>query len=773
MPFSASFVHASFAGPILSFSAAHHAPTTRYDSDMRVSSVTECAFGTLLGVVRGSFGALVSVVSAALLVAACGNSSVPSPFVLSDASTEGHDARDSGAGTDGSVSTPASDGSSGRPGEWDGPCVDDRSCDDGAACTTDSCDPTFHRCHFAPNDSACDDGAYCNGVEQCFPVIGCRPGEPVACSDGTACTIDSCDETTKQCLHVPRDADGDGDPDGNCPGGHDCNDTDPSISSLAPEVCGNGIDDNCNGQIDEAGCVSPKYDTCNAPLDVTGSGSFLLSMAATHLDYAASCVKTDSRFHDLAIAVHVPSGDPVDVELVLNGTGGANVGLAAATRCGDASSEIACGAGAVAPDHTPVAGIRLRGLPEGVYPVYVFSDSTGLVTLAVNYVAPEAAPTNETCGTAARLTPGTHADANLVGASVDLSTACGKPFADLVYDFVLDAPHDVRVFAAAKDDAGSPILSLRSANCSDAGSELTCHSDQNDAIYYRALAAGHYYLDVGATGPADIDVVLEVDAPTVPPADENCTGSPKLRAGVTTNVDLTNHVDDIHVGCGIGMPDAAYDLGLPSTSDVLLVMGASSGDSAALSLAKPACDGGSRLACATGSGAPVRTGVQAIPAGDYRVVVESRDSNPVTITAFVRPTMVPYLVPFADGCSDAAEIPETGGSFQGNTANSTNDFTASCDVGGASPSPDQLLHLHLSKARRVVFDTRGSSYATIVDVRSGSTCPGDEVAQACSAGYSSGRSYVDVTLAAGDYWVQIDGYDSSSGPWVLDVFTTE
>jgi hypothetical protein len=43
----------------------------------------------------------------------------------------------------------------------------------------------------------------------------------------------------------------------------------------------------------------------------------------------------------------------------------------------------------------------------------------------------------------------------------------------------------------------------------------------------------------------------------------------------------------------------------------------------------------------------------------------------------------------------------------------------------------------------------------------------------CSAGYSTGRSFVDMTLPAGDYWVQLDGYDSSSGAWVLDVFTSD
>jgi hypothetical protein len=52
----------------------------------------------------------------------------------------------------------------------------------------------------------------------------------------------------------------DQDGDGYCPGqqmnvpGGDCNDADPKVHPDAREVCGNGIDDDCNGGIDE-GCA--------------------------------------------------------------------------------------------------------------------------------------------------------------------------------------------------------------------------------------------------------------------------------------------------------------------------------------------------------------------------------------------------------------------------------------------------------------------------------------------------------------------------------------
>jgi hypothetical protein len=78
--------------------------------------------------------------------------------------------------------------------------------------------------------------------------------------------------------------------------------------------------------------------------------------------------------------------------------------------------------------------------------------------------------------------------------------------------------------------------------------------------------------------------------------------------------------------------------------------------------------------------------------------------------------------------------------------------------------------LHLDAPSRVVLDARESTYAVIVDVRRGGACPGDEIPGGCSAGYVPRRSFLDLDLDAGDYWVQIDGYAGASGTWTLDAF---
>jgi hypothetical protein len=39
----------------------------------------------------------------------------------------------------------------------------------------------------------------------------------------------------------------------------------------------------------------------------------------------------------------------------------------------------------------------------------------------------------------------------------------------------------------------------------------------------------------------------------------------------------------------------------------------------------------------------------------------------------------------------------------------------------------------------------------------------------CTVGYGGATSYLDLTLDAGTYYVQIDGYALAAGEWFLDV----
>jgi len=73
------------------------------------------------------------------------------------------------------------------------------NCNDGVACTTDSCNEGTDSCDHVPNNALCNDGLFCNGVETCNAVSGCQPG-------ANPCLVgQTCDEANDVCLNcVPK-----------------------------------------------------------------------------------------------------------------------------------------------------------------------------------------------------------------------------------------------------------------------------------------------------------------------------------------------------------------------------------------------------------------------------------------------------------------------------------------------------------------------------------------------------------------------------------------
>ncbi|MCZ7683286.1 MAG: putative metal-binding motif-containing protein [Sandaracinaceae bacterium] len=164
-----------------------------------------------------------------------------------DGVAPGRDGGEPDAGTDARVTWDAGPG-----------CQSDEECDDGVACTADSCGADGV-CRNGVIPTACDDGVFCNGVERCDVARGgCVPAEMrETCNDDDVCTIDRCDEEEDTCRHFPRDLDGDGDPDWFCEGGGDCDDSNAGVSSLVAEVCDDLVDNDCDEIVDEPACGRP------------------------------------------------------------------------------------------------------------------------------------------------------------------------------------------------------------------------------------------------------------------------------------------------------------------------------------------------------------------------------------------------------------------------------------------------------------------------------------------------------------------------------------
>jgi len=112
-------------------------------------------------------------------------------------------------------------------------CVDDYchagtpiDCDDGVACTDDTCNEILDQCDNVPNDAYCIDSLFCNGVEACDAVSDCLPGTD-------PCPGQVCDEVDDLCLGCNDD--------GVCGDGEDCNSCSGDCIGGDFGGCGNGV----------------------------------------------------------------------------------------------------------------------------------------------------------------------------------------------------------------------------------------------------------------------------------------------------------------------------------------------------------------------------------------------------------------------------------------------------------------------------------------------------------------------------------------------------
>ncbi len=672
----------------------------------------------------------------------------------------GGDGEQADGGLDGAAADAVVDGPSGSDGGDGGreagplgrPCSSDEDCDDGIDCTAESCQ--MGRCQVVADHAACNDGVYCNGVEQCHPRRGCVAGEPVACDDFDPCTIDACDEETKSCQHAPRDFDEDGEVDFRCMGGTDCDDFDPARGARIAERCGNGVDDDCDGDVDEADCGRPPHDDCADPLDVSAGGRFVLDTAGAAPDHDLSCAPRGSQ-RDVVLRLSLDA--PRDVDVVAEGE--SLVWLAMGTTCGDPATELEC--------HLGFPGrLRARNVPAGEYFLVVKDASDGgELVVDVTLSAPTPDPANADCSDPLDVSAGGRFEGTLVDVSDSTTLACGSGGPDAVHRFTLTEPRDVVVALNSTSGTDSMAFELRSS-CDDEGSALRCTRGEPALARYHQLPAGTYYLWVEGASGLEVDYRLEIafEAPTPPPPGDVCDDPIVLTPGEPYVGTLLDKQDDLPTRCGFDYRDAVHRFTLTEPSDVLLTADGG-GSFVSLSVRSACASEPSELRCDSGS--PATTRLRALPAGDYYVVVESYRASGYSLQLDVSPPTPVTDVSGNDTCASAFVVPSGGGFFRGDTSGLADDYGGSC--GGSATSPDVAFQVELAERKRLVARTDGSGFDTVLTLHRGAC--GEATERECDDDGGEGTaSMIDRVLEPGTWFVVVDGFGSgSSGEYLLEV----
>jgi hypothetical protein len=139
--------------------------------------------------------------------------------------------------------------------------TDENLCDDGNACTTDSCNGDGSCAHSNDNTKLCDDGSVCTQVDKCIDGV-CTGLNQLICNDNNPCTDDSCDavagclktQNTAPCEDGSQCTVGDTCAGGVCKGGPApvCNDGNPCTTDFCDPASGCSV-----SALNGIGCAFP------------------------------------------------------------------------------------------------------------------------------------------------------------------------------------------------------------------------------------------------------------------------------------------------------------------------------------------------------------------------------------------------------------------------------------------------------------------------------------------------------------------------------------
>ena len=335
----------------------------------------------------------------------------------------------------------------------------------------------------------------------------------------------------------------------------------------------------------------------------------------------------------------------------------------------------------------------------------------------------------------------------------NLASPCGggNGVRGVAYVFHVPAPSVIVATTSDSLTTFDTVLDLRAASCTDASAELACHDDISVANkasrITRALDAGTYYLIVQGKTAADNGMfVLDVDffpgagSPCATP--DECGPGLECRVppGQTAKVCLGPVCDDGIDEDSDGKTDYPADPGCGTPAD---------GDEAdtCATPSDPACPACSNGADDDGDGST-----------DYPADPSCAAASGVS-----------------ESCVQSeAVIVATGPVTTGNTVGATNDYTPvpgnvnghACSTTGTHTAPDLVVQLDLPATQSLQLRLGPVGYDSSHSLL-GATCAGAPIDCSDNAIMNPING-----LAAGRYYVVIDGYSTGSGAFTLTVTGT-
>ncbi len=510
---------------------------------------------------------------------------------------------------------------------------------------------------------------------------------------------------------------------------------------------------------------------------------------------------------------------PQDVKVTVTPTAGSPsfipvAYLRAAGKCasGASADELACKAG-ILPG--PISFTALRQ-PAGTHFLWVDGSGTsGAFTLTVELLPATVPPQNDLCADAEPLA----FTGGLAVAQGDLSLATnGNPSTaaptcsfsaassgkDVVYSLTLASTQDVAVAVIPFSSSFTPVVYVRKPGaCASelAADQLGCFAGtaaRTVGLSLRAVPAGTYFLHVdSASGAGPFELRVRTSA-AAQPAHDTCTAPQTLTlssgtaSATGTTMGATNGSGSVLPVCSptarsVGQ-DVVYQLVLASAKE-LTVKVTPQGPSPTLlpvvSVRGPnVCDGttsGDELGCSAPAAIASAQVTLDAQAGTYFLHVDSEygSSGPflLEVTAVDAPPP-----PTNDSCAAPTALTFTGdvATVSGSTrwasnSNVSADPSPTCSSGARTVGKDVVYSFTLAAPSAVAIKATAaassSTFHPAVYLRKPGACASTALADelGCNAPGSATASLYLPQLAAGTYFVFVDGREAVGGDFQLEV----